>query len=96
MKLKYQIKLFVTVLSLASNSFADQCTIEALRLKESTTKVTALTNCLRESAGPSNVASIEKMHNSAICEQNAKNGKVELTNKDAYIKKCLDEMHIPK
>jgi hypothetical protein len=69
---------------------ASSCAAKSVHLKPSE-RSTYLKSCLAQVSSPANVKDAELRRKRALCEQNAKNYKMQGNNRNEYIATCMNE-----
>ena len=66
------------------------CSARSAQLKQSERK-DFMQSCLAQAKEPSNVREEERKHKNAVCEQNAKNKKLQENDKASYLSNCMNK-----
>ena len=84
----YSLMLFFSIPALALDS--KSCATQSAELPLTERKA-FLESCLAQVSSPSNVKEIELQRKKAVCEQNAKNYKLQDNEKDNYLVTCVNK-----
>lgn len=83
----YFLAMFFAIPALAME--AGSCVANSARLKPSE-RSAYMKSCLAQVSSPANVKEAELRHKRTLCEQNAKNFKVQGSERDNYIATCMN------
>lgn len=89
--MKHIAVLFALLLSTTTHAALEgtECEARSEKMKESE-RVPFMKSCLENARKPENVKEIERRHKSALCEQNAKNMKLQGSDKSHYETNCVN------
>jgi hypothetical protein len=87
--------LFASCLSLfaalpAQAMGSGSCAEKSAQMKSSE-RSAYMKSCLAQASSPANVKEVEAQHKSALCEQNAKNQKLQGNERASYLSTCMNE-----